>query len=134
MRHDTNPADGLAIAVNTNSVCAAIPDPVSPDKASDLLINSAGGRSNVALDAIARIGEILGDNFAEFTAADPAKSVCLVNRMLWVSVAAHPQIARVSQITFANRRPLSVAGQVSDVLAGLEGKIGAKTARRAAPR
>lgn len=119
------------IAVNADTICAAIPDPASPGKASNLLIDSAGGRSITALAKIADIGDMLGDNFVQFTAADQAKSICFVNRMLWVSVARHPQVAKVSQISFANRRPLSVAGQVANVLAALEGKP-AKTARRAA--
>jgi hypothetical protein len=109
------------------------PDPVTPDNASNLLIDPAGGRSITTLVAIAGIGKMLGGSFAEFMAADRAQSACFRNRMLWVSVAAHPQIARVSQISFANRRPLSVAGQVADVLARLKGKTAAKTAKRAAP-
>lgn len=118
------------IVVNADTICAVIPDPASPGKASNLLIDSAGGRSITALVKIANIGSMLGDNFVQFTAADQAKSICFVNRILWVSVAPHPQVARVSQINFANRRPLSVAGQVANVRALLEGSP-ARTARRA---
>ncbi|SCB28396.1 hypothetical protein GA0061099_1004150 [Bradyrhizobium yuanmingense] len=127
---DIGPPYGT-IAVNADTICAAIADPTSPDKLSNLLIDSAGGRSITALAAIANIGSMLGSNFVQFTAADQAKSVCFVNRMLWVSVAPHPQVTRVSQISFANRRPLSVAGQVANVLSLLRGKPG-RTARRAA--
>jgi hypothetical protein len=76
------------IAVNADTICAAIPDPVTPDKASNLLIDSSGGRSITALVTIESIGKMLGGNFAKFTAADQAQSVCFVNRVLWVSVAA----------------------------------------------
>lgn len=127
---DIGPPYGT-IAVNADTICAAIPDPASPAKASNLLIDSAGGRSITALATIANVGNMLGGNFVQFIAADQAKSVCFVNRMLWISVAPHPQVARVSQISFANRRPLSVAGQVANVLALLEGKP-ARTARRGA--
>lgn len=98
------------IAVNADTICAAIPDPAYPSKVSNLLIDSAGGRSITALAKIADIGNMLGDNFVQFTAADQAKSICFVNRWLWVSVAPHLQVAKVSQVSFANRRPLSVAG------------------------
>ncbi|ANW00803.1 hypothetical protein [Bradyrhizobium icense] len=77
-----------------------------------MLIDSADGRSITALVGIDELGKMLGDNFVEFVAADQARSICFVNRMAWVSITSHPQIAGVSQINFANRRPLGVAGSV----------------------
>lgn len=122
------------IPVNTNGICAAIPDPVSPAAASDLLINSAGGRSINALVEIAEIGRMLGSGFLEFAAADQARSTCFVNQMTWVSIVPHPQIDAVSQINFANRRPLAVVGSVKDILARLERGPTAKSAKRAPAR
>jgi hypothetical protein len=122
------------IPVNTNAVCAVIPDPVSPSAASDLLIDSAGGRSISALVQIGDMGKMLGSDFVEFTAADQTRSTCFVNRIAWVSIVPHPQIAAVSQINFANRRPLAVAGSVKDVLARLERGPPARSARRAPAR
>ena len=83
------------VPVNTNAICAAIPDPALPDAATELLIDSAGGRSINALVAIGEIGRILGGDFAEFTAADPPNSTCFVNRTAWVSVVPHPQVKGV---------------------------------------
>jgi hypothetical protein len=122
------------IPVNTNLVCAAIPDPVSPGAAADLLIDSAGGRSINALVEITEIGRMLGGDFVEFTAADQAQSICFVNQKTWVSIVPHPQIDAVSQINFANRRPLAVVGAVKDVFARLERGPTAKRAKRTPAR
>lgn len=122
------------IPINTNAICAAIPDPVSPAAASDLLIDSAGGRSINALVEIAELGGMLGNDFVEFSAADQARSTCFVNRKMWVSIVSHPQIAAVAQINFANRRPLAVTGSVGDVLDRLEREATAKSAKRTAAR
>jgi len=108
------------VPVNTTAICAAIPDPSLPDAATELLVDSAGGRSINALVAIGEMGTRLGGDFAEFTAADPPKSTCFVNRTAWVSVVPHPQVDGVSQINFANRRYLAVVGDVDEVLARLE--------------
>jgi hypothetical protein len=122
------------IPVNISVICAAIPDPASPAAASDLLIDSAGGRSINALVEIAEIGRMLGIDFVEFTAADQARSTCFVHQKTWVSIVPHPQIDAVSQINFANRRPLAVVGTVKDVLARLERGPAAKSAKRAPAR
>jgi hypothetical protein len=122
------------IPVNTKLICAAVPDPVSPDTASHLLIDSAGGRSINALVKIREMGKMLGDEFAEFTAADQARSTCFVNRAAWVSVVPHPQVQTVSQINFANRRYLPVTGTVDKVIARLERGSAARSARRARAR
>ncbi len=122
------------IPVNTKLVCAAVPDPVSPDTASNLLIDLAGGRSITALVKICEIGKMLGSEFAEFTQADQARSICFVNRAAWVSVVPHPQVQGVSLINFANRRYLPVTGTVDDVIARLESGSAVRSARRARSR
>ena len=122
------------IPVNTKLVCAAVPDPVSPDTASNLLIDSAGGRSITALVKICEIGKMLGSEFAKFTQADQARSICFVNRAAWVSVVPHPQVQGVSQIDFTNRRYLPVTGKVDDVIKRLESGSAARGARRARGR
>ena len=122
------------IPVNTKLICAAVPDPVSPDTASHLLIDSAGGRSINALVKIREIGKMLGNEFAEFTEADQARSICFVNRAAWVSVVPHPQVQAVSQINFANRRYLPVTGTVDDVIGRLESRSAVRSARRARGR
>jgi hypothetical protein len=118
------------IPVNTKLICAAVPDPVSPDTASNLLIDSAGGRSITALVKIRQVGKMLGNEFAEFTQADQARSVCFVNRTGWVSVVPHPQVEGVSQINFANRRYLPVTGMVDKVIERLEKGSAGRSARR----
>jgi hypothetical protein len=122
------------IPVNTKLICAAVPDPVSPDTASNLLIDSAGGRSITALVKIREVGKMLGGDFAEFIQADQARSVCFVNRAAWVSVVPHPQVERVSQINFANRRYLPVTGTVDKVIERLEKASAARSARRSRVR
>ena len=42
------------VPVNTDLICAAIPDPAQPVKASDLLIDAAGGRSMLPFLTFAR--------------------------------------------------------------------------------
>jgi hypothetical protein len=108
------------IPVNADAICAAIPDPALPAAASLLLIDSAGGRSINASVGIRDIGRMLGAGFAEFASVDQTGSICFVSRTAWISVAPHPQVQGVSQINFANRRPLAVAGSVDVVLAILE--------------
>jgi len=91
-------------------------------------------RADGQLLEIGEMGKMLGRDFVEFTAADQAKSRCFISRIVWVSIVPHPQIAAVSQINFANRRPLAVAGSVKDVLARLERRPSARSARRASAR
>ena len=122
------------ILVNIDLICAAVPDLVSPDRASSLLINSAGGRSITALLKISEIGKLLGNAFVEFTVADAAKSTCFVNRTIWVSIVPHPQVRDVTQINFAHRRYLPVTGTINEVIKQLEGGSSAKSARRAQRR
>ena len=47
------------IPVNAKLICAAVPDPVSPDTASHLLIDSAGGRLINAMVKIREIGSAM---------------------------------------------------------------------------
>lgn len=122
------------IPVNIDLICAAIPDPVSPDAASNLLIDSAGGRSINALLDIVKLGSMLNSDFVKFTAADQARSTCFVNRKMWISIVPHPQVDDVAQINFANRRPLAVRGTVKNVLALLEAAPTAKRAKRESAR
>ena len=122
------------VPVNAKAICAAVPNWVLPDTASDLLIDSAGGRSINALVQIGKIGTMLGRAFVEFTAADQARSTCFVNRAAWVSVVPHPQIEGVSQINFANRRYLAVTGKVSDVHARLEHRSSARNVQSSRAR
>ena len=76
------------IPINTNAICAAIPDPVSPAAASDLLIDSAGGRSINALVEIAELGGMLGNDFVE-ARGDFAIKVDLGQHLYQIGVLAH---------------------------------------------
>jgi hypothetical protein len=114
------------VPVNTDLICAAIPDPAQPAKASDLLIDAAGGRSIAALLDIRQVGQLLGAAFVQFTMAG-GRSPCFVSRTAWVSIVPHPQVAGVAQINFANRY-LAVVGSVGEVRAKLEGPSAVPTA------
>lgn len=118
------------VPVSTDLICAAIPDPAQPAKASDLLIDAAGGRSIAALADIREIGKSLGAEFVQFTMAG-GKSPCFIRRTAWVSIVPHPQVAGVAQINFANRY-VSVVGSVDEVRAKLEGASAVPTAAMAA--
>jgi hypothetical protein len=125
------------IPVNTGAIYAVVPHPADPAAASDLLIDSSGARSIQALLPITNFGGVLGKDFAEFPMADIAQSTCFVNRMTWVSIVPHPQIAGVVQINFAHHY-IPVRGTVEGVkkqllpaaLAAVRGMAG----RRARPK
>lgn len=115
------------VPVNADAICAAVPHPVSPETSTDLLVDSAGGRSINVLAPVSQIGKLLGGDFVEFHVADQAGSTCFVSRTGWVSVVPHPQVMGVSQINFAHRRYLAVSGSVEQVLTKLEGKASDRT-------
>jgi hypothetical protein len=95
-------------------------------KASDLLIDAAGGGSIAALLDIREVGQLLGAAFVQFTMAG-GRSPCFVSRTAWVRIVPHPQVADVTQINFANRY-LAVVGSVEEVRAKLEGASAGPTA------
>ncbi len=100
------------ILVNTDNLYAVQSHAVAPADSSDLLIDSAGARSILALVPIRTIAMQLGSNFVQLTASSGGS--CFVNRLRWVSVVPHPQIAGVTHINYANHA-IAVAGDIGTI-------------------
>jgi hypothetical protein len=68
------------IAVNTFSLYVEVPHQAAPDSSCDLLIDTSGSRSILALEPVAMIGGKLGADFVEFSLASTHPGRCFVSR------------------------------------------------------
>jgi hypothetical protein len=106
------------VSLNPDTLFAAVADPANSGGSSDLLLDSAGGRSIFVTAAIDSVGRQLGPDFVRFQAAAVHPVSCFVNRHAWVSLNPHPQVANVVQI-HGKSRYIAVQGSMADVQAAL---------------
>ncbi|MFG1380606.1 hypothetical protein [Xanthobacter versatilis] len=105
------------IHVNTDMIYAVVPDVTKPG--TRLLIDAAGGRGVSANEDIDAIAALAGPSaFVLFRQASLKPGPALVNKVGWVSISPHPQVANVSQINFKNQY-IAVKGSVDAVAQAL---------------
>jgi hypothetical protein len=108
------PAPYNEVTLNSDNLFAAMGDPPNPRGSSDLVLDSAGGRSIFVTEDIEIVGPQLGADFVRFQAAAVHPITCFVNRRAWVSLNPHPQVANVVQI-HGKSRFVSVQGSIESV-------------------
>jgi hypothetical protein len=108
------PAPYNEVTLNSDSLFAAVGDPADLEGSSDLLPDSAGGRSIFVTASIEVVGPQLGPDFVRFDAAAVRPGPFFVNRRAWVSLNPHPQVANVVQI-HGKSRFVAVKGSMESV-------------------